>query len=101
MGREHAPNGRDQRLEFDRFGTELLAPCGDGLLALALHRMRGHADDWNVPLARDIRGPVRRAPLSAQKAVAAPVETGGLRKDCFVAVHESAAGRFCCRSLRL
>ena len=41
MGREHAPNGRDQTLEFDRFGIEILAPCGDGLLALALHRMRG------------------------------------------------------------
>ena len=24
-------------------------PCGDGLLALALHRMRGHADDRDVP----------------------------------------------------
>ena len=49
MGREHAPNGRDQTLEFDRFGIELIAPCGDGLLALALHRMRGHADDRDVP----------------------------------------------------
>src|SRR5258708_6822027 len=38
-----------QSLEFNRFGIELLAPCGDGLLALALHRMRGYADDWNVP----------------------------------------------------
>src|SRR5437016_4819303 len=35
-GREHAPNGRDQTLEFDRFGIELVAPCDDGLLALAL-----------------------------------------------------------------
>src|SRR5258708_3376780 len=49
VGREHAPNGRDQTLEFDRFGIELVAPCGNGLLALALHRMRGHADDWDVP----------------------------------------------------
>ena len=49
MGPEHAPNGRDQALEFDRLGIELVAPCGDGLLALALHRMRGHADDWDVP----------------------------------------------------
>ena len=48
MGPEHAPNGRDQALEFDRFSIELIAPCGDGLLALALHRMRGHADDWDV-----------------------------------------------------
>src|SRR5260221_5020231 len=39
----------DQSLEFNRFGIELLAPCGNGLLALALHRMRGHADDWDVP----------------------------------------------------
>src|SRR5215471_3221570 len=49
VGREHAPNGRDQTLEFDRFGIELLAPCGNGLLALALLRMRGHANDRNVP----------------------------------------------------
>src|SRR5262249_16321104 len=45
VGREHAPNGRDQTLKLDRFGIELVAPCSDGLLALALHRMRGHADD--------------------------------------------------------
>src|SRR5215813_7874435 len=38
-----------QCIEFDRFGIELVAPCGDGLLALALYRMRGHADDWDVP----------------------------------------------------
>src|SRR5215831_20376867 len=49
VGREHAPNGCDQTLEFDRFGIELVAPCSDGLIALTLHRMRGHADDWNVP----------------------------------------------------
>src|SRR5262245_35546276 len=42
------PNGRDQTLEFNRFGIELVASCGDGLLALAVHRMRGHADDWDV-----------------------------------------------------
>src|SRR5262249_59411186 len=47
VGREHARNGGDQTLEFDRFGIELLAPSGNGLLALALLRMRGHADDWN------------------------------------------------------
>src|SRR5215475_5202908 len=45
VGRKHAPNGCDQTLEFDRFSIELLAPCGNGLLALALLRMRGHADD--------------------------------------------------------
>ena len=49
MGREYAPNSRNQTLEFDRFGIELVAPCGDGLLALALHRMRGHADDRDAP----------------------------------------------------
>ena len=60
MGREHAPNGRDQTLEFDRFGIELFAPCGDGLLALALHRMRGHADDWDVPGLRTVVGSAAR-----------------------------------------
>jgi hypothetical protein len=43
---------RDQALEFDRVGIELVAPCGDGLLALALHRVRGHADDRDVSGSR-------------------------------------------------
>ena len=32
MGRKHAPNGRDQTLEFDRFGVERVALRSDGLL---------------------------------------------------------------------
>src|SRR5215471_12150723 len=49
VGREPARNGSDETPESDRLGTELLAPRGNGLLALALLRMRGHANDWNVP----------------------------------------------------
>ena len=48
MGREHAPNGRDQTLEVNRFRVELVTPRGDGLLAFAGQRVRGHADDWDV-----------------------------------------------------
>ncbi len=46
--RNHAPDGCDQTLEFDRFGIELVAARGNGLLALAGHRMRGHSDDRDV-----------------------------------------------------
>jgi hypothetical protein len=47
--RKHALDSCDQTFEFDRFGIELVAPGGNGRLTLALHGMRGHADDWNVP----------------------------------------------------
>jgi hypothetical protein len=43
--RKHAPDGCDQAIEFDRFGIELVASRGNGLLAFALQRMRGHTDD--------------------------------------------------------
>src|SRR5262249_18938314 len=46
--RKHAPNGRDQTLEVNRFRVELVPPRGDGLLAFAGQRVRGHADDWDV-----------------------------------------------------
>jgi hypothetical protein len=50
--REHAPDRCDQTLEFDRFGIELVAPRRNGLLALALQGMRGHADDRDTLLVR-------------------------------------------------
>jgi hypothetical protein len=34
VGREYAPNGRDQALEFDRFGIELVAPVAQSLYQL-------------------------------------------------------------------
>ena len=33
--RSDAPNGSDQRFKLDRFGIELVAPRGNGFLALA------------------------------------------------------------------
>jgi hypothetical protein len=45
--RKHAPDSRDEDIEFDWFGIELVASRGNGLLAFALQRMRGHADDWD------------------------------------------------------
>src|SRR6266576_4020379 len=44
-GRSHAPDGRDQTFELDRLGIELVASRGNGHLAVALQRMRGHADE--------------------------------------------------------
>jgi hypothetical protein len=46
--RNNALNGGDQRLEIDRFGIELVASRGNGLLTLAVQRIRGHADDRDV-----------------------------------------------------
>jgi hypothetical protein len=37
--RNKAPNGGDQSLEVDRFGIELVAARGNGLLALAVQRI--------------------------------------------------------------
>jgi hypothetical protein len=48
VGREHAPNGRDQPIELDRLGVELVAPRGERLFALAGERMRGQRDDEDV-----------------------------------------------------
>ena len=38
----------DQRLELDRLDVELVAARGNGLLSLALQRIRGHAYDRDV-----------------------------------------------------
>jgi hypothetical protein len=43
-----APNVADQRFELDRFGIELVAARGNGRLALAVQRIRGHAYDRDV-----------------------------------------------------
>src|SRR5262249_42193490 len=42
------PNGCNQTIKLDRFGVELLAPCGNRLLAFAGKRMCGQSDDRNV-----------------------------------------------------
>src|SRR5262245_5876984 len=41
-------DGGEQRFELDRFDIELVAPHGNGLLALAVQRVRGHANDRDV-----------------------------------------------------
>jgi hypothetical protein len=48
VGREHAPNGRDQSLEFDRFGGG--EPVDDSLGDLEPHRdpLRGQCDPEDV-----------------------------------------------------
>src|SRR5262249_8806738 len=46
--RNDAPNSGDQRLELDWFDIEPVAARGNGLLALAVQRMRGHANDRDV-----------------------------------------------------
>jgi hypothetical protein len=73
--RKHAPNSLDQGLEFDRFGSELVAPRRNGLLALAVQRIRGHADD------RDVAGlwiaPVTLPPGRPRLATT-PVSTGSV-----------------------
>src|SRR5262245_25959359 len=46
--RNDAPNGGEQRLELNWFDIELVAPHGNGLIALAVQRIRGHADDRDV-----------------------------------------------------
>src|SRR5215469_16125454 len=43
--REHPPQRRDQPLEFDRFGVELVASGAKRLLALAGERVRGERND--------------------------------------------------------
>src|SRR5215471_2425988 len=45
---EYPPNGCNQTIKLDRFGVELLAPCGNRLLALARQRMCRQSDDGNV-----------------------------------------------------
>src|SRR5262249_10481772 len=46
--REHPPQRRDQPLEFDRLGVELVAARAKRLLALPGERMRGERDDRDV-----------------------------------------------------
>src|SRR5262245_54430010 len=46
--RNDAPNSGDQRLELDWFDIEPVAARGNGLLALTVQRMRGHANDRDV-----------------------------------------------------
>src|SRR5262245_18843848 len=46
--RNDAPNSGDQRLELDWFDIEPVAARGNGLLALAVQRMRGHVNDRDV-----------------------------------------------------
>ena len=45
---QNAPNGRDQPVEFDRLGIEVVAAGGKRLFALAGQRMSGESDHWNV-----------------------------------------------------
>src|SRR5262245_4115926 len=46
--REHPPQRRDQPLEFDRLGVELVASGAKRLLALAGERVRGERNDRDV-----------------------------------------------------
>src|SRR5262245_58408144 len=49
---EDAPQRRDQPIELDRLGVELVASGGERLLARAGERMRGERDDRNVARVR-------------------------------------------------
>src|SRR5262249_53511423 len=62
VGREHAPNGRDQPIELDRLGVELVAPRRERLFALAGERMRGQRDDGDVAGLRIALEPSRGFP---------------------------------------
>jgi hypothetical protein len=46
--RENTPHRRDQPIEFDRRGVELVTPSGNRLFALARQRVRGQNDDRDV-----------------------------------------------------
>ena len=47
-GGKNAPNGRDQAVEFDRLGVELVAPGGERLFTLSCQRMSRKGDHGNV-----------------------------------------------------
>src|SRR3989440_2547299 len=46
--RENTPHRRDQPIEFDRRGVELVTSSSNGLFALARQRVRGQNDDRDV-----------------------------------------------------
>src|SRR6266404_3855784 len=46
--RENTPQRRDQPIEFDRRGIELVTPSGNRLFALARQRVRGQNDHRDV-----------------------------------------------------
>src|SRR5262245_17196131 len=60
--RNDTPDGGEQRLELDRFDIELVAPRGNSLLALAVQRKRGHADDRDVTSLRIVLEEPHRFP---------------------------------------
>ncbi len=46
--RENTPHRRDQPIEFDRRGVELVTSSSNRLFALARQRVRGQNDDRDV-----------------------------------------------------
>jgi hypothetical protein len=62
--RENTPHRRDQPIEFDRRGVELVTPSSNRLFALARQRVRGQNDD------RDVTGLRTLPPLCRHMVVA-------------------------------
>src|SRR5438093_3191101 len=60
--RENTPHRRDQPIEFDRRGVELVTPSGNRLFALARQRVRGQNDDRDVTGLRIALEPPRGFP---------------------------------------
>src|SRR5262249_19206951 len=75
--REHPPQRRDQPLEFDRLGVELVASGAKRLLALAGERMRGERDDRDVARLWIVLRPRRRPPAGAPGLLEPPRVAGG------------------------